>query len=149
MARHDGCGTIHRVAQARSCRHSAIARGKISARIWAVGGAVSQKFVRSGGAIVPQRLNELNKLIEIGYMVKWVTWLHGGVCLLLIAGVERGDAQERAGKDPVIVDEKTEAIIKGALKYLASKQSPNGAWASSAEEQQHPIAITGYTLMAF
>ena len=58
-------------------------------------------------------------------------------------------AQERLKKDTVIVDEKTESIIKGALKYLASKQSPNGAWAVSTEEQQHPIAITGYTLMAF
>jgi len=58
-------------------------------------------------------------------------------------------AQEPARKDPVTVDEKTEAVIKGALKYLVSKQSPNGAWAASAEEQQHPIAITGYTLMAF
>ncbi len=56
-------------------------------------------------------------------------------------------AQE--AKDPVRVDEKTDAIIKSALKYLASKQLPNGAWGSAEEEQRHPIAITGYTLMAF
>src|SRR6266478_1298618 len=56
---------------------------------------------------------------------------------------------EPARKDPIVVDEKTEPIIKGALKYLASKQSPNGAWAVTVDEQQHPIAITGYTLMAF
>ena len=52
-------------------------------------------------------------------------------------------------RDAVVVDEKTEAVIKGALKYLASKQEPNGAWASAPEEKQHPVAITGYTLMAF
>ena len=51
-------------------------------------------------------------------------------------------------RDPVRVDEKTEAVIKGALKWLVSKQSPNGAWAASDMEQQHPIAITGYALMA-
>src|SRR5687768_623517 len=56
---------------------------------------------------------------------------------------------EPSGKDPVVIDEKTEAIVRGALKWLASKQSPNGAWAASDEEQRHPVAITGYTLMAF
>jgi len=54
-----------------------------------------------------------------------------------------------AHRDPVRVDEKTDQIIKGALKWLASKQAPNGAWGSSEMEQQHPIAMTGYTLMAF
>src|SRR5262245_51522263 len=58
-------------------------------------------------------------------------------------------ASESAGKDPVIVDPKTEAVVKGALKWLASKQAPNGAWGASEEEQRHPIAITGYVLMAF
>ena len=56
---------------------------------------------------------------------------------------------EPSSKDPVVIDDKTEAVVKGALKWLASKQSPNGAWAASDEEQRHPIAITGYTLMAF
>src|SRR5207249_4025165 len=71
-------------------------------------------------------------------------WFLYSMCLFVSAL-----AEEPGRKDPVVVDEKTEAVIKGALKYLASKQSPNGAWASSPEEQQHPIAITGYTLMAF
>ena len=68
---------------------------------------------------------------------------------LLLVPLESGAAEEPARKDPVVVDEKTESVIKGALKYLASKQSPNGAWAVSPEEIQHPIAITGYALMAF
>jgi hypothetical protein len=58
-------------------------------------------------------------------------------------------AEEAAKKDPVVVDDKTEAVIKGALKWLASKQLPNGAWGAEGMELQHPIAITGYVLMAF
>lgn len=72
-----------------------------------------------------------------------------GVILLLAFSTLAAPADPPASKDSVTVDPKTEAIIKGALKYLASKQSANGAWASSPEEQQHPIAMTGYTLMAF
>src|SRR4026207_1089199 len=56
---------------------------------------------------------------------------------------------EAANRDPARVDEKTEQVIKGALKWLASKQAPNGAWGSTEMEQQHPIAVTGYALMAF
>ncbi len=51
-------------------------------------------------------------------------------------------------KDTVIVDAKTEATIKGALKYLASKQQASGAWGFSGEEQKRQVAMTGYTLMA-
>jgi hypothetical protein len=58
-------------------------------------------------------------------------------------------AEPPTHKDPVVVDEKTEAVIKGALRWLASKQLPNGAWGSSGDEQRHPVAMTGYTLMAF
>jgi hypothetical protein len=58
-------------------------------------------------------------------------------------------AQNNAKRDPVVVDEKTEALIKGALKWLASKQQPNGAWGYSGDETRHPVAMTGYTLMAF
>jgi hypothetical protein len=47
------------------------------------------------------------------------------------------------------VDEKTDAVIKGALKWLVSKQTPSGGWWSADEEQRHPVAITGYTLLAF
>lgn len=55
-----------------------------------------------------------------------------------------------AGAEPVaiqevVVDQETEAVIKGALRYLAAKQAPNGSW----NEQNHPIALTGYTLMPF
>ena len=52
-------------------------------------------------------------------------------------------------KDDVIVDEKTEAVIKGAMRWLASKQLPNGAWGSTGDEQRNPVAMTGYVLMGF
>ena len=52
-------------------------------------------------------------------------------------------------KDTVVVDAKTEAVIKGGLKYLASKQQPSGAWGFSGEETKRQVAMTGYTLMAF
>ena len=54
-----------------------------------------------------------------------------------------------ARKDEVVVDEKTEAIIKGSLRWLSSKQLPTGAWGSTGEETRHPVAITGYVLMGY
>lgn len=50
-------------------------------------------------------------------------------------------------KDEVVVDEKTEATIKGAVKWLAAKQQPNGSW-GSGHGNEYPVAMTGYTLMA-
>lgn len=49
--------------------------------------------------------------------------------------------------DNVVVDPATEDVIKGALKYLAAKQLPNGSWTSPNGE--HPVAVTAYTIMAF
>src|SRR2546426_12722255 len=69
--------------------------------------------------------------------------------LLLLATFAPLRAQEAGRKDKVTVDEKTEAVIKGALKWLASKQLPNGAWGSTGDEQRYAVAITGYPLMAF
>jgi hypothetical protein len=54
-----------------------------------------------------------------------------------------------ARKDTVVVDEKTEAVIKGALRWLGSKQLPSGAWGAAGDEQRYSIAITGFALMAF
>src|SRR5258705_4596349 len=68
---------------------------------------------------------------------------------LRIPAAEPSMPDPSSGKDPVVVDDKTDAVIRGALKWLASKQSPNGSWGLSDEEQRHPTAITGYVLMAF
>jgi hypothetical protein len=75
--------------------------------------------------------------------------LHFLTCCLLAFGTLSICAAEPAGADKVRVTPETEKVIKGALKWLASKQLPNGAWGSSEMEQQYPIAITGYALMAF
>ena len=54
-----------------------------------------------------------------------------------------------ASGDPVVVDAQTKATIKGALKYLASKQRLDGSWSTSEGTSGHPIAMTGYNLLAF
>jgi len=72
-----------------------------------------------------------------------------GLLCCLITPLLLAQAPPAVEKDPVRVDDKTEAVIKGALRWLAGKQQPNGAWGSSAEEKQHSAAIGGYTLMAF
>lgn len=76
-----------------------------------------------------------------------ILFLSAAICLP-VAAQEAGNTSS-SRKDTVKVDDKTEAVIKGALKYLAAQQSPNGAWAVAEEEKRHPIAITGYALMAF
>lgn len=50
-------------------------------------------------------------------------------------------------RDDVVVDERTEAVIKGAIKWLAAKQQPNGSW-TTGRGNDHPVAMTGYALMA-
>lgn len=87
---------------------------------------------------------------QAGAWLKFGVWCFlGSWCLALGAFSARSAEAAVAGRDPVRVDGKTEAVIKGALKWLASKQSPNGAWAGSEMEQQHPVGITAYALMAF
>jgi hypothetical protein len=70
-----------------------------------------------------------------------------GIRYLMVALLALGVATTHAATNtpPVTVDERTEAVIQGALKYLAAKQAPNGSWSA----QSQPIAMTGYTLLAF
>lgn len=58
------------------------------------------------------------------------------------------DSTAGLGQDLVTVDEETDRIIKGALRYLASKQNGNGSWAASDGDRQE-TAMTGYVLVAF
>jgi hypothetical protein len=69
--------------------------------------------------------------------------------LLVLLSALSATAAANPPPDTVVVDSRTEAIINGALRYLAHKQNPNGSWADSEEELRHPIAITGYVLMGF
>ncbi|HYE21505.1 MAG TPA: prenyltransferase/squalene oxidase repeat-containing protein [Tepidisphaeraceae bacterium] len=83
--------------------------------------------------------------------MKHTTWIP---CLLVLgavfAPVVRAAPPARTGevaKDDVVVDDRTEALIKGAVKWLAAKQQPNGSW-TTGRDNSHPVAMTGYTLMA-
>src|SRR2546422_579335 len=59
-------------------------------------------------------------------------------------------AAEPATQDAVVVDAPTEEILRGALRWLASKQNVNGSWnASESRRGDHPVAMTGYVLLAF
>ena len=54
------------------------------------------------------------------------------------------------GGDPVKVDAQSEQLIKGALRFLAKHQSPNGSWQGlDGKERLYPIANTAYALIAF
>ena len=61
--------------------------------------------------------------------------------------VVQGAAKARP-RDNVKVSKAHEKYIEGAMAYLASKQKADGSWGIRGEERRHPIAITGYTLMA-
>ena len=80
-----------------------------------------------------------------GFQIRWLP------AVLVFAAALPSFAQQApsAQLDPVRVDDKTEAVIQGALKWISTKQAPNGEWASADQEKQHPVAITAYTLMAF
>jgi len=60
-------------------------------------------------------------------------------------------AQEPApAPDAVVVDNETENVIHGALRWLAGKQATNGSWAvEEGGRRAHPVAITGYALLAY
>lgn len=53
-----------------------------------------------------------------------------------------------AAQDRVTVDPATDAVIRGALRWMASKQSGNGSWAAG-DGERHEVAMTGYVLVAF
>jgi len=74
----------------------------------------------------------------------------GGWLTLAVLLAMPACAQETTpGRDPVRVDTPADAVIQGALKWLAQRQAPQGEWASSSMEKEHPVAITAYALMAF
>ena len=58
---------------------------------------------------------------------------------------------DTSAQDTVVVDAKTEATIKGALKYLVAAQDTTGGWPTTfgGRSRQQGVAMTGYVLMAF
>jgi hypothetical protein len=54
--------------------------------------------------------------------------------------------------DSVKVDRNTEAVINGALKYLAAQQLPDGSWSGDKNDpasSKYAVAMTAYVMMAF
>ena len=88
--------------------------------------------------------------IEEGYM----KLRHGIISSLLasmllapaFAAPEPG-SKARSGADDVVVDDRSEQLIKGGLKFLQARQLPNGSWADG--ERNHTAAITAYVLIGF
>jgi prenyltransferase beta subunit len=66
------------------------------------------------------------------------------IFLSLCGGARGADVKPDEPK----VDPAGEQLIRGAMKYLAANQNPNGSW-TSTESTKHEVAITGYALMAF
>lgn len=84
-----------------------------------------------------------------GRLLGWMLFL-----VAALAGAMPGKAAEptAAGAGQVavpVVDAETEAVIEGAMRFLAGAQLPNGSWGSTDFERRHPVAMTAYTLMAF
>lgn len=66
------------------------------------------------------------------------------------AGAIAPGAAAAAAPDPVVVDGPTEQLINESLRWLATKQNANGSWnASESRRGDHPVAMTGYALMAY
>jgi len=68
-----------------------------------------------------------------------------------VAFCHTGFAQNQPVSDEaaVKVDAPTRAVIKAALKYLAGQQHLDGSWSLREGTGGYPVAMTGYTLLAF
>ena len=86
----------------------------------------------------------------------WIAFIHPWGKLrrmsrLLLVFLLAATCASGAEKDTVVVDAETESVIGGALRWLATNQAPNGSWTARGGRTrgEHPIAMTGYTLIAF
>ncbi len=71
---------------------------------------------------------------------------------LLTCAARADDNPAPAPEDTVKVDKNTEAVINGALKYLASQQLADGSWTgdkSSTQSNKWAVAMTSYVMMAY
>jgi len=76
-------------------------------------------------------------------------FLHCAAALLLLGSASGRGAEAAPAVDPVVVDAPTEAVINGALRFLAAQQQTNGSWTAQGRKGDHPVAMTGYVLMCF
>jgi hypothetical protein len=78
-------------------------------------------------------------------------WAVPGLIPAQVAAPSGDAAAPPAAEDTIKVDAPTEAVIGGALKYLASQQLPDGSWSGNKNNPQNrwPVAMTSYVMMAF
>ena len=69
--------------------------------------------------------------------------------LALAAFPTRAEDPAPPAADSVVVDAPTEAVLNGALRYLAEQQNGNGSWTTQGRKGEHAVAMTGYVLMCF
>lgn len=69
-----------------------------------------------------------------------------GLSLNWASAVRSEEPPRRAGSDEIVVDDATARTLEGALRWLASKQSPGGYW---ADGNNHRAAVTAYVVIAF
>lgn len=78
-----------------------------------------------------------------------ICWKPGLIWMLVITLMLSGPGRLARGEEKEasmpVVDAQTEAVIQGAMKFLATKQTPSGAWSA----HEHQVAVTGYVLMAY
>ena len=74
-----------------------------------------------------------------------------GFCFVLLLSLPSlaADNQSEDKEVTVRVTPEIRNLIQGGLKYLASKQRIDGSWSLKEGRQGHPVAITGYVLLAF
>src|ERR1700677_4046532 len=72
-----------------------------------------------------------------------------GVLLLVLCNTVFSEPPAAPAESAVTVDPQTKQVINGALKYLASVQHLDGSWSLKDGRDGHPVAMTGYTLLAF
>ncbi len=68
---------------------------------------------------------------------------------LVLTALRPAHGEEAPAIDPVVVDAPTEAVINGALRFLAGQQQANGSWTAQGRKGDHPVAMTGYVLLCF
>ena len=73
------------------------------------------------------------------------------LCAILLLPLTARSAEDQPADKEVTVKVTPEirSLIQGGLKYLASKQRIDGSWSLKEGHMGHPVAITGYALLAF
>ena len=80
---------------------------------------------------------------------RWIGLTVYCLVLLIPSLVLAADNQPEDKEITVKVTPEIRSLIRGGLKYLASQQRIDGSWSLKEGRMGHPVAITGYVLLAF